>query len=230
MYPYINIHSHRKTDEKNEIVLHNYILDSCSPEESINANESEFFSIGIHPWYIPQHPKQALEYLNRLSTYHSCQAIGEVGLDKNAATDMSAQEDIYIQQLKIASKQHLPLIIHCVKAWNEIIAIHSAYHPEIPCIIHGFRGKPQLAESLINAGFYLSFGFHFNEESIKICPSHRLFLETDEDLRPISELYEAVSNIRQCSVNELKIQCFDNLRNLNKKLQVSLKGRTFVEL
>lgn len=230
MYPYINIHTHRETDDRNEIVIHNYILDSDRQGEGVTTNEKEFFSIGIHPWYIPQHPEQSLEQLSHLSTHHLCQAIGEVGLDKNATTDMVVQQDIYIQQLKMASAQNLPIIIHCVKAWNEIMAIHSTYHPDIPCIIHGFRGKPQLAESLLNAGFYLSFGFHFNEESIRICPPHRLFLETDEDTRPINELYEIVSNIRKCSVEELKIQCFNNLRNLNKKLQVSLKGRTFVEL
>ena len=228
MYPFTDIHTHHQATLKNGIAIRNYIL--VADREPIKFHEDEFFSAGIHPWHIPQQPNELLHHLTQLATHPSCQAIGEVGLDKNADTKLDIQQEVYIQQLEMACQQELPLIIHCVKAWDELIAIHKTLRPNTPCIIHGFRGKPQMAEQLIKAGFYLSFGFHFNEKSLSICPSNRLFLETDEETRPISELYQTVSNIRKCEIEQLKCQCFDNLRNLNKKLQVSLKGRTFVEL
>ena len=49
----------------------------------------------------------------------------------------------------------------------------------MPWIIHGFRGKPQLAEALIRQGFYLSLGERYNPMSAAVIPIDRLLAESD---------------------------------------------------
>ena len=79
------------------------------------------------------------------------------------------------------------------------------------CIIHGFRGIPKLAESLLGKGFYLSFGFRFHPQSLTLCPSDRLFFESDEDSRPVDTLYRTAAELRSCTPEELRTQCWENL-------------------
>ena len=103
-----------------------------------------------------------------------------------------------------------PLIIHCVKAFDSIIALHKEYRPQQAWIIHGFRGKPQLAEQLTRAGLSLSLGEHFNEESARIILAEKLFIESDESKVPIEEIYARIAKARGCSVEELVWQISAN--------------------
>ena len=56
-----------------------------------------------------------------------------------------------------AANRSLPVIIHCVRAYNDLIPILRHY-PHVTPVIHGFTGSPELAERLLQAGGYLSFG------------------------------------------------------------------------
>jgi TatD DNase family protein len=85
------------------------------------------------------------------------------------------------------------MIIHCVKAWQEIIALHKTLHPSVPWMIHGFQGKPELALSLLNQGFYLSYGAKFNPEALRVTPFYRLCIESDESAVAIEKLYHSVA-------------------------------------
>ena len=64
----------------------------------------------------------------------------------------------------------------------------------MPWIIHGFRGKKQLAEQLLGAGLYLSFGVRYNPEALHSAwAAGRLLLETDESPVLIHTLYRQVA-------------------------------------
>ena len=76
-------------------------------------------------------------------------------------------------------------------------------NPKQMWIIHGFRGKPQLAGQALNAGCALSFGEHFNSESVRLTPTDRLFIETDESTMLVSEIYQSISKIKDCTVEAL---------------------------
>jgi len=81
----------------------------------------------------------------------------------------------------------LPLIVHCVKALDDVLRMCQG----VPCIFHGFRGKPQQAQTLINRGFDLSFGPNFNPESLRLAAAvGRMWLETDDGPDPIERVYE----------------------------------------
>ena len=113
-----------------------------------------------------------------------------------------------------AANHRLPLIIHCVRAWDKLFAMQKEMPAGLTCIIHGFRGKPELAGSLLHHGFYLSFGFHFHPQSLSLCPPERLFLETDEDRRHVEVLYHTAAALHACSPDSLRIQCHKNFERI----------------
>ena len=73
-----------------------------------------------------------------------------------------------------------------------------------PWIIHGFRGKKEVARSLLDQGFYLSFGQKFQPETLRYVPEDRLLLETDESLLPIREIYQEAASTRKTTVEQLE--------------------------
>jgi TatD DNase family protein len=115
----------------------------------------------------------------------------------------------------LAEEVKKPLIIHCVKGLDEIIAMHKETVPQQAWIIHGFRGKPQQAEQLVKAGFYLSFGERFNVESLKATPLERLFVESDESNFGIYEIYRRISQTKGYSIEELAMTVRKNAANCN---------------
>ena len=85
-----------------------------------------------------------------------------------------------------------------------MLRIKKEIKPVQTWIIHGFRGKPQLAKQLLRAGFYLSYGEHFNAESVKITPLGKLMIETDESTKDIADIYQAISDIKSIDIDQLK--------------------------
>jgi TatD DNase family protein len=69
-------------------------------------------------------------------------------------------------------------------------------------------------QQLLKHGFYLSFGFHFHTDSLSTCPAERLFLETDEEPRPVSELYATAATLRATTPEALNQQCWSNAQVL----------------
>jgi len=200
MKKYIDIHTHRKENCKNVFSLHN-----ISPEDFIQLpdNEKNYFSAGIHPWYIDSTVEEKIKTLRQIASNPSILAIGETGLDKLCPIDFNFQKEIFKHQISIAKESKKPLIIHCVKAYKEVQQLLKETSPAVPVIFHGFRGKPQLAKELVKAGFYLSFGSLFNKESVEATPFNRIFLETDDKGVEIEEVYNLIAEVKGVAVEEL---------------------------
>lgn len=200
MKKYIDIHTHQKGNRENVFSLYN-----ISPEDFIELpnNGKNYFSAGIHPWYIDSTVEEKIKILKQIASNPSIRAIGETGLDKRCPIDFDLQKKVFNSQIAIAKEVKKPLIIHCVKTYNEIQQVLKETQTNVPVIFHGFRGKPQLAKELTKAGFYLSFGNLFHEESLEKTPFERIFLETDDTDLGIEEIYRLVAEKRGVSIEKL---------------------------
>ena len=127
-------------------------------------------------------------------------AIGECGLDKYSQVDFDIQKQYFIKQIKLSELTHKPLIIHCVKAYNELLNLKKIYKPTQPWLIHGFRKNKNVAEQLIKAGCFLSFGQYYNPEALTFAfQAGHAFLETDMDVMPIEDVYQKVKQTLEAS-------------------------------
>lgn len=130
--------------------------------------------------------------LEELVRHPQVLAVGEVGLDKLADAPMDLQVEVFRRQACLAEEVGKPLVIHLVKAVDELLKVKRDLRPSNPWIIHGFRGKAALAEEYLKHGFYLSFGEKYQEAALCRVPADRLFIETDESEFPSGNCMHAL--------------------------------------
>lgn len=200
---FINLHTHSFTNNNSVI-------------EIINQYPWEFdevfqtYSIGIHPWYIKENRVESdLDFIEKKLNDSKCMALGECGLDKRIDISFSLQTDVFQKQINLVQKTKKPIILHCVASFQEIISIKKEMHVENPMIIHGFSKNKQVAQSLLDNGFYLSFGKYLlrNPELAEVfnyVPNERFFLETDTMEETIMDVYQKASIIKNIPIEDLK--------------------------
>lgn len=185
-----DIHTHQIFLEDNDDPYHSCILD-VYPLEFEVAKESyrrHSFSCGIHPWYAEDSEDQ-LVFLAEIASDLRIVAIGETGLDKLKGPSYDVQIPVFKKHIELSEKLGKPVIIHCVKAWEELIRVRKETCPTQPWIIHGYRGKPELTKRLVKEGLLFSFGEDINVESMPCIPFEAMFCETDEDEMDIRGVY-----------------------------------------
>jgi TatD DNase family protein len=202
---YYNLHTHHFTNQEDVLEIVNqypHVFDDSLPN----------YSIGIHPWYIVEDRIDSdLQIIESKLQSINCVAIGECGLDKRIETPMALQQMVFEKQLALAEKYQKPVIIHCVAAFQEIIAIKNKLKITVPMIIHGFSKNIEVANELIKNGFYLSFGKYLllNSELELVfnsVPNKRLFIETDtieEDIKAVYELAAKYKNIKLAEMQSI---------------------------
>ena len=196
------------------IDIHTHNLGADSRHAILNCTchiPGRHISLGIHPWDITECWQQQFTAIEKAITEQNVIAIGECGLDRpKSPADIELQKEIFRAHALLAEKTGKPLIIHCVKAHDGLIAMHRKIKPQQAWIIHGFRGKPEQAVQLARAGFYISLGEQFNPDSAKAIPTDRLFIESDESSATIADIYAAVAKAKGISIKELALQTMQN--------------------
>ncbi|WP_338644987.1 TatD family hydrolase [Flavobacterium sp. KS-LB2] len=200
---YFNLHTHKSTNQSNVLELVNQY-----PQEFDGT--IPYYSIGIHPWFIVEDRIEAdLAIIESKIQEASCLAVGECGLDKRIEIPMELQEMVFEKQLLLAQQYNKPVVIHCVAAFQELIAIKKKLNISVPMLIHGFSKNAQIAKQLVDNGFYISFGKYLllNKELeavFKSVPNNRFFLETDTVDEGIEAVYELAAKYKGVSVNEIQ--------------------------
>lgn len=217
--PYINLHTHhtpQATEDCRVIVSHS--LQECS---TFPGHPHIYYSLGLHPWYKEILTDDSLTKMEQvLRTTPRIIALGEAGLDRVCSTDYSLQLRFFERQIELSETLRLPLIIHLVKAQDELLRLHKLYHPTCPWVIHGFRGKAPVAAQLLEKGMYLSFGRHFHPESLALALEQKqAFLETD-DLPNLSiqEVYTHACQALSLDELTLRTELYQQAQQLFKVL------------
>ena len=167
---------------------------SFSVEDEIPEGEG-YVSVGIHPWKI----FNALDFValeSKLSDPRVV-AIGEAGIDRMRGEKIELQKRIFEVQVQMSERHCLPLIIHAVKSADILIPLRKRMSPTMPWILHGFRGKPGLAQQLLNSGFFISIGEKFNPDTVRIIPDSQLLLETDTSEYNIHQIINTIAVVRE---------------------------------
>lgn len=213
---YFNFHTHQSKNQANVLELVNQYpneFDASIP----------FYSIGIHPWYIQENSIDAdLKIIEEKLQTENCLAIGECGLDKSIEVPLELQISVFEKQLALAEEFKKPVVIHCVAAFQEIIAIKKKLKISVPMIMHGFSKNNQIATQLIKEGFYLSFGKYLLknpelETVFKSVPNDRFFLETDTIEETIEQVYDLAGKYKNINLKELQDIISSNYRTVFNK-------------
>ena len=217
--PFINFHTHNVSPiHAGKIAVNSYGINEF---DSINLDN--YFTLGIHPW--DADAEQLDKHLAKIISYSSNPKMigfGEIGLDKINGPSINIQQYVFLKQVQVAYDINKPIIIHCVKAWDALLATKANFYDTALWAIHGFNGSPQLTKQLVSKGFYVSVGTSILDEKTKLqnalstIPLNRLFLETDTSTVDIKEIYKAAAVRLGVSVDSLKQQISSNFTKFYK--------------
>lgn len=159
--------------------------------------ERTLITVGIHPYNGEAMTTDMLLLVNQQVA--SCHAVGEIGLDALCATEMGLQEQFFRAQLEIAQSAGKGVVLHCVKSFERVMKILENHTLKF-VIFHGFIGSAIQARKATEHGYYLSFGersFRSPKtiEALRVTPTTRLFLETDDSLTAIEDIYNRTAEI-----------------------------------
>ncbi len=209
----IDSHTHRLNHSSDTLAIYQLLVENYSA--SLNQIPSNTpFACGIHPKDADQ--DQLTPLFEQLSKNPHCVAIGETGFDKLVAPSIEQQSSCFEIQLSTAINNHKPLIIHCVRSYD-ILYQHlnnNRKSTEIPIILHGFRGKPELAKQLLSKNIYLSFGPLYNVQSLRVTPLEKLLIETDDSGVDIVEVYQKIAHDLSITITELSAIVESNIRKI----------------
>ena len=213
---YIDIHTHGGKPSEGIFFIETLM---AHEERTPGDCPEQACTYGIHPWYLDIYNYDKLiNRVNASAAFPNLIAFGEAGFDKIRGPSMELQRRAFETQIAISEENKKPVIIHCVRAWDEMFAARKKFRPEMPWLIHGFRGNAESAKQLLSKGIYLSFWFDFiiRSESTRLIrdlPTDRIFLETDGADIDLTEIYRKVASDFAITVGDLKSIILSNFTN-----------------
>ena len=145
-------------------------------------------AVGIHPNDVQVTVEKDLSEIEQLAADPAVVAIGEVGLDfYRQAVDPAKQREVLSALLAIAQRRHLPILIHCRNAYDELLQLlrRQAAAP-VRGIIHCASGPDTFIKEALALGLHISFAGNVTFPNagalralINLVPDDRLLIETD---------------------------------------------------
>jgi TatD DNase family protein len=161
-------------------------IDSSADGVRLAEQHADIYAaVGVHPHDADTVDDYILSYLGDLSANPKVVAIGEIGLDfYRDLSPRRVQEEVFVEQLALADKVGLPVVIHDRDAHRRVIDILRGERASRG-VMHCFSGDFNLARQALDLGFYISFAGPITydgvkaAEIIKKAPQDRILVETD---------------------------------------------------
>ena len=143
-------------------------------------------AVGIHPEDMNDMSDRDLDKIEALTRHPRCVAVGEIGLDYYwDASRKEEQKALFIEQLRLALRRDLPVIVHDREAHGDCLDIVRQF-PGLRGVFHCYSGSVEMAQELLKRGWYLGFDGPITYknarkalEVLEICPLDRVLIETD---------------------------------------------------
>lgn len=210
---YINIHTHHNEKPQETSIRNLSQLDI----DAVDGYKNSYFSIGLHPWYLKD-SDSVDDFILPFIKNKKCIAIGECGLDRSIDIPWELQLSYFQKQILLSEQYQVPLILHCVRAHQDIILLRKQHLARMPWILHGFNKSTQLAQQCLDAGLMLSIQRfeHWQrvQELMDISTLDKMFLESDDLDHDISILYDSIAASLHISTQDLTEKMESNFKNV----------------
>ena len=144
--------------------------------------------IGVHPHDVENDTAEdILKLYTESDSKEKILAIGEIGLDYAFVKDnKEKQEKLFINQINLANKLRLPVVIHTREASLDTYKILKNNKPQYGGLLHCFKPTDDLMKLILEDGYYVAFGGNITYkrsksfgEYVKKIPIEKIVLETD---------------------------------------------------
>jgi len=224
----------------------NFITAGYSVESSKKALEIAkkydfiYTTAGVSPNDIPQTEEELWKQLAEIEKIveknkEKICAIGEIGLDYYWNTDnKELQKKAFIEQIKIANKYNLPIVIHTREAVMDTLQILKENKVTKTGVFHCCPQNRELIKEGLKLGFYISFAGPITfknsknaEEMINLVPNDRILIETDSPyLAPepvrgtrntpanVKYIAQKIADVKDLTLEEVEKITFENTKNI----------------
>ena len=188
------------------------VINCCS------IDNNRHFALGIHPWFIDDHQMLDLYSLEVRIEDEKPVAVGDCGLDYIKVKDRNKQRFFFDEQVALATRFDLPLIIHSVQATEDVIDLLKSYSKSRG-VIHAYSGTLQEAEILLKMNFLFGFSHNLSNphayklhDIVKFLPLESILIETDDHKNSdeLIQVAERVARIKKITVEQVIEQCDQN--------------------
>ena len=158
---------------------------SRAAAELARAHDFIWAAVGVHPHGAADLPEDWLRQLEELAALPKVRAIGEIGFDYHYdAGWKEAQRRAFEEQLRLAARLSLPVVIHDREAHGDTMELLRQYRPA--GVVHCYSGSAEMAKEVLSLGMYVGFTgvVTFKNarkalEAAEVVPLDRLLVETD---------------------------------------------------
>lgn len=210
---------------------------SLSSVELSKKYDEVFSTIGFHPENLGSFDDHSLGRLEELSKNKKVVAIGEIGLDYHYCADTKEQQKrVFAQQINLANKLDLPIVVHSRDSMGDTIEILKNHRPNRESVLHCYGGSVESARILLSYGFSFSFGgvctFKNAKSMIEVIdflPMDKILLETDcpylspepfrgqrNEPKNIVYIADKISKIKNISLEEVAKITNENVKRIFK--------------
>ncbi len=202
--------------------------------ELCDRSHGLFPAYGVHPMHAAGVSSSVMELLGKMLSH--AVAVGEIGLDYlHSDIPRAVQAEVFRQQLRLAVHAGLPVLIHCRRAFQDLLAILKDERVWlVGGVMHAFSGSPEVAEECIRLGLSISVAGPVTwlnsmkpKRVVEHVPLTHLVLETDApDLSPepcrgsknepafLRRIAEVVARIKGIPYSEVADQTTANARRI----------------
>lgn len=153
--------SMRQSGVTHAITIGSNFEDSAISCEIADRYGNIYCAVGVHPEEIADFDCNRLENLINENLGKKLVAIGEIGLDYYWRKDNKQEQiEVFKQQIELAKKYNLPIVVHCREAYGDCLEVLKQYYSagdKRSGVIHCYAGSIEWAKEVIKLGFYISF-------------------------------------------------------------------------
>lgn len=160
---------------------------------ALGQREDVSVALGLHPYFICEHSDEDMQALeDALHNHPQLVAVGECGIDARLSDTLEQQWILFDAQLRLAKRNDLPVIIHCVQANDKVAKRLRQLQLPRGGMVHGFAGSPEQAHAFNKLGFAVGLGGILTyprarrvQRAVQALPDDGFVLETDSPDMPL---------------------------------------------
>lgn len=210
------------------------LASSCQAIQLSTEYNHMYATCGISPNDIEDDVDNQLKELEKIATNDKVVAIGEIGLDYYWNKDnKEKQKEVFIEQISIANKLGLPIVIHTRDAVMDTLKVLKQNSVNKKGVFHCCPLNIELVKEALKLGFYISFSGNITfknakpDEIIKIVPLDKILIETDcpyltpepnrgkrNDSSNLIYMAEKICKVKNIKIEEIEKITYENTKRI----------------
>jgi TatD DNase family protein len=174
----------------------NSLIDFVQVYENLKTASNVYFAVGVSPSEVQNPGKDWLATVKQSAQLPRVVAIGETGLDYfHKFGNKTTQTELFIDQLDLATRLDLPVIIHNRDAGRDVLEILRDRLPPKGGVLHCYSENAEFAKKALKLNLYFSFAGNLTyrnarnlHETINVLPPERILIESESPFMVPSEL------------------------------------------